>query len=104
MNFNQMPTVLHAGFILTNSNPNFIRDGYVVLKDDRILKVGKWADFRFESVGTCEMIELPDSVVMPGFVQPHIHLVQTLFRGFADDLYLMDWLKTRIFPFENLHN
>jgi cytosine/adenosine deaminase-related metal-dependent hydrolase len=41
--------------------------------------------------------------VIPGFVQTHIHLCQTLFRGLADDLPLLDWLSLRIFPFEAAH-
>ncbi len=36
----------------------------------------------------------------PGFVQTHIHLCQTLFRGGADDLELIDWLKLRVWPME----
>lgn len=43
-------------------------------------------------------------VLVPGFIQTHIHLCQTLFRGLADDLLLLDWLQNRIFPFENAHN
>jgi 5-methylthioadenosine/S-adenosylhomocysteine deaminase len=40
---------------------------------------------------------------MPGFVQTHIHLCQTLFRGVADDLALIDWLKKRVWPMEAAH-
>jgi len=42
--------------------------------------------------------------VIPGFIQTHIHLCQTLFRGLADDLPLLDWLQQKIFPFEKAHN
>lgn len=42
--------------------------------------------------------------IAPGFVQPHMHLVQTLFRGLADDLALMDWLAGRIWPLERAHD
>ncbi len=42
--------------------------------------------------------------LIPGFIQTHIHLCQTLFRGLADDLQLLDWLQYRIFPYENAHN
>ncbi|GDX79828.1 5-methylthioadenosine/S-adenosylhomocysteine deaminase [Deltaproteobacteria bacterium] len=42
--------------------------------------------------------------LLPGFVQTHIHLVQTLFRGLADDLVLLDWLRTRIWPLERGHD
>lgn len=43
-------------------------------------------------------------VLIPGFVHTHVHLCQTLFRGLADDLLLLDWLQQRIFPYENQHN
>ena len=33
-----------------------------------------------------------------------MHLSQTLFRGLADDLPLLEWLRLKIFPFENAHN
>jgi len=39
-------------------------------------------------------------IAMPGLVQAHIHLCQTLFRGRAEELELLDWLQTRIWPLE----
>lgn len=42
--------------------------------------------------------------MIPGFVQTHIHLCQTLFRGKGDDLELMDWLRKRIWPLEAAHD
>lgn len=42
--------------------------------------------------------------VIPGFVQTHIHLCQTAFRGKGDDLELMDWLQKRIWPLEAAHD
>ena len=36
-------------------------------------------------------------------MQTHIHLCQTLFRGIADDLPLLDWLKRRVWPLEAAH-
>src|SRR5919107_155461 len=41
--------------------------------------------------------------LLPGFIQTHIHFCQTLFRGYADDLALLDWLKRRIWPMEAAH-
>lgn len=41
--------------------------------------------------------------VLPGFVQPHVHLCQALFRGFAEDLPLLEWLSQYIWPFEGAH-
>jgi 5-methylthioadenosine/S-adenosylhomocysteine deaminase len=50
------------------------------------------------------VIDATDCVVIPGFIQTHIHLCQTLFRGSADDLTLIDWLKKRIWPMEAAHS
>jgi 5-methylthioadenosine/S-adenosylhomocysteine deaminase len=41
--------------------------------------------------------------LLPGFVQTHVHLCQTLFRGLADDLPLLEWLRLRIWPLEAAH-
>ncbi|WP_223067057.1 5'-deoxyadenosine deaminase [Paenibacillus caui] len=49
-------------------------------------------------------IDASGRTVIPGFVQTHIHLCQTLFRGKADDLELMDWLRNRIWPLEAAHD
>jgi len=49
-------------------------------------------------------IEADGKLLLPGFVQTHIHLCQTLFRGLADDLPLLDWLRERIWPMEAAHD
>lgn len=46
------------------------------------------------------VINASDCFVLPGFIQGHIHLVQSLLRHQADDLELLDWLKERTWPFE----
>ena len=50
-----------------------------------------------------EVLDYSGCALIPGFVQTHIHLCQTLFRGFADDMELLDWLQKKIFPYENAH-
>ena len=49
------------------------------------------------------IIDAHGAFLVPGFIQTHIHLCQTLFRGYADDLALLDWLKTRVWPMEAAH-
>jgi cytosine/adenosine deaminase-related metal-dependent hydrolase len=51
-----------------------------------------------------KVYNFPELTLIPGFVQTHVHLCQTLFRGLADDLLLLDWLQKKIFPFENAHS
>lgn len=51
-----------------------------------------------------EVVDARGHVVLPGFVQTHIHLCQTLFRNLADDRALLDWLGERIWPLEAAHD
>lgn len=43
---------------------------------------------------------LPNHVLIPGFINAHTHAAMTLFRGFASDLPLMEWLQNHIWPAE----
>lgn len=45
-------------------------------------------------------IELPDHVLVPGFINMHTHSAMTLLRGYADDLDLHVWLNEHIWPVE----
>ncbi|MFZ9594754.1 MAG: 5'-deoxyadenosine deaminase [Bdellovibrionia bacterium] len=49
------------------------------------------------------VIDASGLVLIPGFVQAHVHLCQTLFRNQADDLELLDWLSKKIWVFEAAH-
>ena len=49
------------------------------------------------------IVDCKGLIVLPGLVQAHIHLCQTLFRGLADDLSLESWLAQRIWPMEAAH-
>lgn len=45
-------------------------------------------------------LALDQSVLMPGLINTHTHAAMTLFRGYADDLPLLEWLTERIWPAE----
>ena len=51
-----------------------------------------------------EAIDASGCYVMPGLVQTHVHLVQTIFRGLAEELSLLEWLRDRIWPLEAAHD
>ena len=51
-----------------------------------------------------ERIDASGCYVMPGLVQTHIHLVQTIFRGLAEERSLLEWLRDRIWPLEAAHD
>ena len=39
-------------------------------------------------------------LIMPGLINTHTHAAMTLFRGYADDMPLQEWLEKRIWPVE----
>jgi 5-methylthioadenosine/S-adenosylhomocysteine deaminase len=85
--------------ILTMSDRLDIVEGAVSVRDGRIVSVGaEPADQPHDTV-----IDAGGAWLLPGFVQTHVHLCQTLFRGFADDLPLLEWLRRRIWPLEAAH-
>jgi cytosine/adenosine deaminase-related metal-dependent hydrolase len=49
------------------------------------------------------VVDAHGGFILPGFVQTHLHLCQTLFRGYADDMPLMTWLAARVWPMEAAH-
>ena len=47
------------------------------------------------------VIDGRDHLLAPGLVNAHTHIAMTLFRSYADDMVLMDWLQDKIWPMEN---
>ena len=68
-------------------------EGDVFVDDGRIALVGDIGEIRVDRV-----INAAGNYLLPGFIHTHVHLCQTLFRGYADDLALLDWLKQRVWP------
>ncbi len=46
------------------------------------------------------VIDGANKLALPGFVNTHTHAAMTLFRSYADDMLLMDWLQNKIWPAE----
>src|ERR1700704_40881 len=89
--------LIKGGTLLTMDEHDAIVRGDLLIRDGRIASIG-------ETGQTADVvIEAQGCAVLPGFVQTHIHLCQTLFRGAADDLSLIDWLKKRVWPMEAAH-
>ena len=90
--------LIKNGTVVTMDARDSIVRGDVLVNDGRITDIGG-AGHAADTV-----IDASDCAVIPGFVQTHIHLCQTLFRGAADDLALIDWLKQRVWPMEAAHS
>lgn len=82
----------HADAIYTcNDARQVLRDGYVLVEDSRIAKVGAEPA---PAIAVDEEISVAGSVVTPGLVNIHHHLYQTLTRAIplANRASIVDWL------------
>lgn len=90
--------VIKGATVITVDAKNHVFQGDVLIDRERIAALGPSL-----AAQGAEVIDARGQVLVPGFVQTHVHLCQTLFRGAADDLALIDWLKKRIWPMEAAH-
>jgi cytosine/adenosine deaminase-related metal-dependent hydrolase len=97
-------TAIIVDKILTVTENEVIKNAAIVIEGNRIIKIAKGKEVQKLKQSKVKIIDASRLVAIPGFVQTHIHLCQTLFRGMAEDLQLLDWLQKKIFPFEAAHN
>ncbi|KAI4384234.1 hypothetical protein MLD38_002415 [Melastoma candidum] len=96
-------TILHNAIVVTmNSDSLVFRDGAVAILRDTIVGVGNSLDVLGQFSGSnATVIDLHGRILLPGFVNTHVHTSQQLARGIADDVDLMTWLHGRIWPYES---
>jgi 5-methylthioadenosine/S-adenosylhomocysteine deaminase len=97
-------TLLKLGTVVTmDRDRRVIEGGGILIEGTRIEKVLREDELPALPALDTDVMSARTLVAIPGFVQTHIHLCQTLFRGLADELELLDWLRLKIFPFEAAH-
>lgn len=92
--------------ILTMSkNKDIIHNGVIGISGKTISFVGTKPEWEKKKTGkkiqkNCTIIDGTNMLAMPGLINAHCHAPMSLFRGYADDMELMEWLQTRIWPLE----
>ncbi|KAH9709767.1 UDP-glucose 6-dehydrogenase 3 [Citrus sinensis] len=95
--------ILHNAVIVTmDKESRVFRNGGVFVVQDRIKAIGQSADIlqQFSQMAD-QIIDLQSQILLPGFVNTHVHTSQQLAKGIADDVDLMTWLHDRIWPYES---
>lgn len=72
------------------AQPSVLADGYVIVEADRIREVGRGPVPSLDR--EVRRVDATETIVMPGLVNAHTHLFQTLFRGLFEGMALIEWL------------
>jgi len=92
-------TLIENGVVLTvNSSDDVYPEGYLYFEDDQILVVTGGSAPKEIRDQADEVIDASGQIVMPGLVNAHVHLFQTLIRGLSDNRPLIPWLEQVAFP------
>lgn len=91
-------TLIRNGTIVTMNKKRAVFRGDLLIENSKIKSIGKSIKVKAD-----QTIDAEENFVIPGLIQTHTHLCQALFRGYADDLELLDWLKEKIWPMEHAH-
>lgn len=95
--------IRNATVVTMNDAFDIVR-GDVRVEHGRIIGVGPSGENAPAPWRPDEEIDAEGGLVLPGFVQTHVHLCQTLFRGLADEVPLLEWLRRTVWPLEAAHD
>ncbi len=94
-----MVKILFAKWILVSPEKVPLKNGCIVIENDKIIDLGLKEEIILK-YQNAELIDLGNKIIFPGLVNAHTHAPMSIFRGIAEDLPLMVWLREYIFPIE----
>ncbi|KAL4891837.1 hypothetical protein BDV59DRAFT_181057 [Aspergillus ambiguus] len=93
---------LHATIVTVNSCREIFHDGYLLVQNTHIAAIGKCP--APQELAASKTIDCTGKIIIPGLINTHAHLVQSLLRGLAEDLPLHNWLCDAIWPLESVYD
>ena len=100
LNKKNVSTIISAPWIYTsNIDSELLFDYSLIIKDDKVVDLVS-QDKVFDEYEADNTYELTDHILIPGMINTHTHSAMNIFKGFADDLPLQDWLNNHIWPAE----
>lgn len=88
----------NISIIPMTSSADFLEKGYIIIEGQSIKEVGSGE----APAGDHELIiDGTNRVALPGFINAHTHAAMTFLRSYADDMPLMEWLETKVWPLED---
>jgi cytosine/adenosine deaminase-related metal-dependent hydrolase len=89
--------VIRDGLLLPMVSDGKYFKGEISIRGGRINAVSQGST---DEVDATPVLDATGAAVLPGFIQGHVHVVQSLLRHQADGLELLDWLRLRTWPYE----
>jgi 5-methylthioadenosine/S-adenosylhomocysteine deaminase len=97
----QIDLLITSRWLLPVDNDQSILENHAVaVIKDTVVEIGPADKLKARYTAT-QSVDLPDHALIPGLVNAHTHAAMTLFRGYADDIPLMEWLNEHIWPAES---
>lgn len=94
-----MSILIKNGIILTvDRNDQIIKNGALYLENDRIVDVGLTRDVTKKHRAD-RVIDASKKLVIPGLINAHTHMTDSLVRGLGADMSLLEWLNDFFWPF-----
>ena len=92
--------IISASWIFTSCTEGQLLSDYaVVIENDKVVDLVPQNKV-FDEYEANDTYQLTDHILIPGLINAHTHAAMSLFKGFADDLPLEDWLNNHIWPAE----
>ncbi|HSV77124.1 MAG TPA: amidohydrolase family protein, partial [Bacteroidales bacterium] len=91
--------IINALVVTMDDSFRIIENGAIAVNDGEIIELGHTGEL-MEVFKARHLIDAKGKLVLPGFINTHTHSPMTIFRGYADDLHLREWLFDHIFPVE----
>lgn len=87
-------------YFITKDDYEYLEDGLLVCSNGYVHAIGNYKDLKGEWRLRVEIVEHREKILMPGFVDAHIHGVQTeVMASYGADL--LQWLEDYTFPYES---
>ena len=88
--------VRDCSWIVTqDTSRNVLRNTSVYVEDGKITEIGSNVPHNADRV-----LNGQGMILLPGLVNTHTHVPMVIFRGYADDMLLQEWLSNRIWKLE----
>ncbi|WP_432204976.1 amidohydrolase [Cetobacterium somerae] len=91
--------IKNAYIVTMNAKREIYNNGSILIEGNKIKAIGKVEENLISE--NVEILDANGKIILPGFINTHVHLSQQLGRGIADDVDLLTWLRERVWPYES---